>query len=244
MSSGRSSSLARLQRQLDYEFRNLELLQLALTHKSFSKQNNERLEFLGDAVLGFVIASQLFDQPRAFRENEMTLIRANLVRGTTLAEMARQLDLGPLLRVATGELKSGGRHRDSLLADAFEAVVGAIHEDGGIEPCIKVLQGLFGERVAEAEAHALKDPKTLLQEHLQAIGQPLPNYDVVEVSGADHNRLYTVRCDVPGLEINGQGQGSSRRSAEKAAAALVLQALDKPSHANEHAAVESGNAHD
>lgn len=213
-----------LQNKLQYQFKNPKLLELALTHKSFAKTNNERLEFLGDAILGYVVADILFAREESFGEDEMSLARAHLVRGTTLADLAKELGLGAYLYIGSGELKSGGRERGSILADAMEALVGAIHQDSGIEACRAVVTNLFSSRLAHLDPVQMKDAKTRLQEHLQGLQQPLPRYEVVDVLGADHAREYVVSCTV-GDGPKTQARGSSRRKAEKEAAILMLQKL-------------------
>lgn len=225
-SSAGPAALARLQDRLGYTFEQPALLQLALTHKSFAKQNNERLEFLGDAVLGYLIAEMLYRHNQQVREDGLSLMRASVVRGSVLAQVARGLDLGPSLRLGSGERKSGGRNRDSILADAMEAILGAMHEDGGIEPCRKVVTDLFAEMIAQLDPDQLKDGKTRLQEHLQALRIGLPDYVVEDVGGAEHKRHYTVSCSVPELELRSEAQGTSRRGAEQAAAATMLKLLD------------------
>ncbi len=227
MSSARSTSpdsdaVAKLQVTLGYEFADPELLRTALTHKSFSKQNNERLEFIGDAVLGYLIGIMLYRRDAKLAEDALSLMRAKLVRGSTLAEVARDIGLAECLRLGSGERKSGGRQRNSILADCFEAVIGAIHEDGGIEACRTLIERLFNPRVAQLDPNDLKDAKTRLQEVLQGQQLALPEYAVEAVSGADHQRLYTVVCRVPGLDIRCRASASSRRGAEQAAAELVL----------------------
>lgn len=210
---------------MGYVFNEPELLVLALTHKSFAKQNNERLEFLGDAVLGYLIGAALYGREAQHAEDALSLMRAKLVRGTTLAEIAKTLTLPPLLRLGSGERKSGGRQRDSILADAFEAIIGAVHEDGGIEACRRVVEKLFADRVAMLNPDNLKDAKTRLQELLQGSQLDLPTYRVEEVAGADHQRRYTVVCEVPALNESCQATASSRRGAEQAAAAEMLERL-------------------
>ena len=226
-SSSRSESLQALQTCLEYQFRDEALLQLALTHKSHSKHNNERLEFLGDAVLGYLIAELLYRTHGDHREDVLSLMRARVVRGSALAEVARQLDLAPHLLLGSGERKSGGRQRDSILADAFEAVIGAMHEDGGIEPCRQLVGRLFHDWITELDPEVLKDAKTKLQERLQARQLSLPVYAVEQVSGADHARSYTVSCRVAGLDLEVSACGSSRRKAEQKAAELALDLLDQ-----------------
>lgn len=217
-----SDALAKLQATLGYSFEQPELLLTALTHKSFSKQNNERLEFIGDAVLGYLIGIMLYRRDAKLAEDALSLMRAKLVRGSTLAEVGREIQLADCLRLGSGERKSGGRQRDSILADCLEAVIGAVHEDGGIEPCRRLVERLFAVRVAQLDLNDLKDAKTRLQEVLQAQRLSLPEYAVEEVSGADHQRRYTVVCDVRGLDVQCRATASSRRGAEQAAAELVL----------------------
>lgn len=217
--------LTRLQRDIGYEFTDVALLRRALTHKSHSKQNNERLEFIGDAVLGYLIAVALYRQNRHLREDSMSLMRANLVRGTSLADAARQLGMAELLLLGSGEKKSGGRSRSSILADAFEALIGAIHEDSGIAACAEVVDKLFKARIEQLDPEELKDAKTKLQEQLQASGLALPNYRIADVTGQDHKRTYTVQCEVQSLKLTSEASASSRRKAEKAAAAAMLEQL-------------------
>jgi len=223
------ASVARLQRKLGYQFQHPELLQLALTHKSFAKQNNERLEFLGDAVLGYLVGDMLYQANESHAEDVLSLMRASLVRGTSLADIAREIDLAACLRLGSGERKSGGRQRDSILADAFEAVIGAIHEDGGIVACRAVVHALIEGRLANLDPQNLKDAKTRLQELIQGLHLELPVYRVVDAKGADHQREFTVVCEVPARDLAMHANASSRRGAEQAAAALMLERLDAQS---------------
>jgi len=220
--SAADADLGRLQEVLGYRFSDPELLRMALTHKSFARRNNERLEFIGDAVLGYLVGVMLYRREDTLAEDALSLMRAKLVRGETLAEVANEVGLSAYLRLGSGERKSGGRQRRSILADSFEAVLGAVHEDGGIEQCRILVQRLFAQRLAELQAEDLKDPKTRLQEALQARALPLPQYEVETVSGADHQRQYTVVCEVPALMLRCRAQATSRRSAEQAAADLAL----------------------
>lgn len=216
------ADLAVLQRRIGYQFQSPELLECALTHKSFSRLNNERLEFIGDAVLGYLVGLMLFRSDDTLAEDALSLMRANLVRGTTLAELARDIGLAPHLRLGTGERKSGGRQRDSILADAFEALIGAIHEDGGIQACTDVVEALFRPRLIGLDPENLKDAKTKLQELLQGAQMGLPEYQIVDVSGEDHQRSYTVDCQVTELALTSTASESSRRGAEQSAAAQML----------------------
>ncbi len=220
------SAVRELMRGLGHEFEDRELLQQALTHRSLGGHNNERLEFLGDAILGFVIAEALFQYlPRA-REGELSRMRASLVKRETLAEVARGLKLGDHLQLGSGELKSGGYRRDSTLADALEALFGAIYLDSDFATCRACILQLFTLRLeALPSAAALKDPKTRLQEHLQSRHIPLPEYEVLETHGNEHDRRFLVLCRVDELDILHEGSGNSRRRAEQAAAAGVLEKL-------------------
>lgn len=215
-------SFSALERRLDYRFEKLALLKLALTHKSHSRDNNERLEFLGDAILGYVVGGMLFRQHPDWREDALSLARAHLVRGVTLAEVAQELKLGECIRLGTGERKSGGSDRSSILANAVEAIIGAVHEDGGVNAAVTLIEKLFGQRALVVNTEVLKDPKTQLQEMLQSEQRPLPEYEVVEVSGEAHARRYTVRCTLTDVSLNGEATASSRREAEKAAAQTVM----------------------
>jgi ribonuclease-3 len=221
-STGSSDHLAALQRSIGYQFIDLGLLQQAVTHKSHSKTNNERLEFVGDAVLGYLVGSMLYRNYPHVQEDALSLMRAQLVRGKTLAQVAMRLNLPEYLQLGSGESRSGGRQRASILADALEAVIGAVHEDGGIEQAQQLVQKLFADLTQGLDAESLKDPKTRLQELLQGNGLDLPTYTVEQVSGADHQRQYTVKCEVPSLAVQAVAADSSRRAAEKAAAHEVL----------------------
>jgi ribonuclease-3 len=223
------SSGAWSRKHLGYEFGDEKLLELALTHKSLSSANNERLEFLGDSVLGFVIAEALFRQEAEVDEGGLTRLRASLVRRETLAEVARAIELGKVMRLGSGETHSGNQQRQSILADGLEAVLGAILMDGGYDAASAVILRLFEDRLASLpDLDALKDPKTMLQEALQAIGLPIPEYKVVHEEGPPHSRNFEVSCSIEERSICTKGLGSSRRSAEQEAAgkALLLLAND------------------
>jgi len=217
----------RLQRQLGYEFRDVGLLTRALTHRSAGSANNERLEFLGDAILGFEAADYLYQHVGDASEGQLSRMRAHLVKRETLAEIARSLELGNILHLGQGELRSGGQNRDSILADSVEAIIAAVYLDGGIDPARELVRRLLGERLANpAKALQHKDSKTRLQEHLQGNGQALPVYQVLEVSGDQHRQKFVVECRVEGLDMAASGQGSSRRKAEQQAAAAFLRLLE------------------
>ena len=200
------------------------LLAQALTHRSHGSVNNERLEYLGDAVLSFLVAEMLFLRFPDASEGELSRFRASLVSGEALAATAASLGLGEQLRLGEGEMKSGGQRRATILADALEALVGAIYLDQGLDVARRVAARLF-EAALEAlpAAAALKDPKTRLQEWLQGRGHPLPAYTVLEVSGEPHEQSFRVRCDVPGLGLAAVADGSSRRRAEQEAAQRILE---------------------
>lgn len=219
---------ARLQRALGYEFADPALLELALTHRSAGNRNNERLEFLGDSIVNHIIAEALFQKFPAAHEGDMSRMRASLVKGDTLAELARELELGEHLILGSGERKSGGRRRGSILADAFEAVVGAILLDSGVDTCRQRVLTWFDERLAGLdlkEGGADKDPKTRLQEYLQGRRKPLPQYELLGVLGDDHNQQFQVACRVSKPVLVVEGTGSSRRKAEQAAAKTALERL-------------------
>lgn len=208
-----------------YRFDEPAWLDQALTHRSASATNNERLEFLGDSILNFVIAEEVFRRRPDEPEGDLSRLRANLVNKQSLAAIAWAIDLGDCIRLGSGELKSGGHRRDSILADALEAVFGAIYLDGGFEAVRRVIVDLYRDRLTDLpSAHELKDPKTRLQEHLQGQGYPLPEYTLVETSGADHAQQFTTECTVEG-QVAVRGEGSSKRRAEQEAAQEMLRRL-------------------
>ncbi len=208
-----------------YSFRDPELLRLALTHRSAGRPNNERLEFLGDALVNFVVAELLHETRSKADEGELTRLRAQLVSGPALAERARAMELGDDLLLGPGELKSGGFRRDSILADAFEALVAAVYLDGGFDACRDWLRTLFHDAVVSIDS-AVKDAKTRLQEWLQAQGYPLPQYELLTTRGEEHARIFEVACVLSEPEpTRFEGSGSSRRAAEQMAAESALDAL-------------------
>jgi ribonuclease-3 len=212
--------------RLGHAFDDCALLEQALTHRSAGAPHNERLEFLGDALLGLVIADELQRRRPHADEGELTRLRASLVRRETLAELARELALGDCLRLGGGELKSGGYRRDSVLANGFEAVIGAVYLDAGFQAARALVGRLYAERFARLPAKGPpKDPKTRLQEFLQARGLPRPDYEVVATEGEAHDRRFSVACHVDGFAEPLVGHGSSRRKAEQAAADRVLARL-------------------
>lgn len=214
-----------LERVLGHAFQRPELLQTALTHRSFDKHNNERLEFLGDAILNYLIAEDLFGRFPTASEGELSRLRASVVKGATLAELAGGLQLGPHLRLGPGELKSGGFRRESILADALEAIIGALYLDVGMDACRERVLCWFGPRLSGLSLRGtLKDPKTRLQEQLQARGLALPTYEVLRVEGEHHAQTFVVDCHVEALGLHTQGTGSNRRRAEQEAARAALKA--------------------
>lgn len=218
----------RLERSLGHVFSQPEFLRQALTHRSHSAPHNERLEFLGDSVLNCTIASLLFEHFPALREGELSRLRASLVRQETLADIAARLGLGDQLRLGEGELKSGGFRRPSILADALEAVFGAIYLDAGFDAARAAIAALYRERLAAIDpSRACKDAKTALQEFLQARRMPVPDYRLVDTRGEAHTQEFEVLCSVPGLSAEGTGLGTSRRGAEQEAARVVLDRLEE-----------------
>lgn len=221
-----SDPLAVLQRTLGYRFRDPALLVRALSHSSSGALHNERLEFLGDAVLEAVISADLFLQHPEADEGVLSRWRAALVNGEQLAELARGLRLGEHLRLGPGEIKTGGRQRDSLLADAFEALIGAVFVDGGYQKAARVIRTVFGERLGSPDASMMMaDHKSRLQEELQARGFPLPLYKMNSVTGPEHAQVFRVLCELAVPGICTEGEGGTRRAAEQAAAARALDLL-------------------
>ena len=221
------ASLDSLQSALDYQFQDLGLLQQALTHRSHGLPHNERLEFLGDSVLNFIVSTLLFDQHAEMDEGDLSRVRSNLVKQSALADIAQTLSLSTHLRLGEGELKSGGFRRPSILADALEAIFGAIYLDGGYPAISRVIERLYRPILAHIDLRTFgKDPKTLLQELVQGRGQPLPRYEVLATHGAAHNQLFDVVCEIATLGIREQASGSSRRAAEQAAASQAITALE------------------
>ena len=211
-----------------YQFTDTELLQLALTHRSAARLHNERLEFLGDAVLGMVTADWLYENFAKEPEGKLTRMRSSLVKGDTLASIAQESNLGELIALGPGEMKSGGQRRASILADVVEAILGAIYLEAGLEETRRVILKLLKSRLAALDPNAhIKDFKTRLQEYLQSRKLPLPNYDVVSIKGKDHAQTFTVSCQIEALSINIQASGPSRRRAEQQAAELAIAAIEE-----------------
>jgi ribonuclease-3 len=218
--------LAQLQDKLQHRFRDPRLLERALTHRSFSSDHNERLEFLGDSVLNLAVASLLYDRLGALPEGDLSRVRANLVKQDTLHRLALELKLSDVIRLGEGEARSGGQRRPSILADALEAVIGAVHLDAGYTAAEALVHRLFHDvEINPGMAQAAKDPKTELQEWLQGRKMKLPVYRVAGTLGAAHKQTFDVECEIPELGVVERGIGASRRAGEQAAAAAALLTL-------------------
>ena len=226
MSATPDTQAQMLAARLGYEPRDRALFVIALTHRSAEGPNNERLEFLGDSVLNLLLSERLYREFPGASEGDLSRLRARLVSEEPLAEIAQSMQLGELLVLGSGELKTGGHRRPSILADAFEAVCGALYLDGGLETVRTRIEPLFESRIAALpEPSTLKDAKTRLQEHLQANGHLLPVYSVKSTAGEPHAQTFVVACAVPHAGIETEGEGGSRRRAEQVAAQAALQAL-------------------
>jgi len=224
----RLEGLAELERRLGHRFAAPELARQALTHRSHGTPHNERLEFLGDGLLNCTVAALLYERFPALPEGDLSRLRAALVNQSSLSELAREVGLGERLRLGEGELKSGGFRRPSILADALEALLGAVYLDAGFDAVRASVQRLFADRLERAEKSPVdKDPKTELQEHLQGRGLQLPRYAVMKTEGEAHDQTFTVECRVDDLALAASGSGPSRRAAEQAAAAGVLAKLER-----------------
>ena len=224
--------LAALQQRLQHTFRDPGLLVQALTHRSFSSEHNERLEFLGDSVLNLAVAGLLYERLADQAEGDLSRVRANLVKQETLHQLALGLGLSEVIRLGEGEARSGGSKRPSILADALEAVIGAVYLDEGFVPAQTLVRRLFQEvEITPQMQAAAKDPKTELQEWLQGRRMKLPVYRVAGTLGAAHKQTFEVECEIPDLGQTERGIGASRRAAEQAAAAAILMALKAQGHA-------------
>ena len=220
------ADLVQLQTTLAYQFKNAQLLKQALTHRSFGADNNERLEFLGDALLDLIVGESLFNQHPGADEGNLSRLRSSIVNKSALAGIGREWNLGEHVLLGAGELKSGGRSRDSILADTVEAVVAAVYLDGGLAACRKLVDAWTLEFVRNPEARQTKDAKTRLQEKMQASGHGLPDYQVLAIEGEAHAQSFLVECRVEGLERVHRGRGRSKRAAEQQAALETLKSLD------------------
>lgn len=224
----RIAKLQQLANKLGYQYQDIGFLQHALTHRSMGARNNERLEFLGDSLVNFVIADVLFHQFAKLPEGDMSRVRAHLVKGDTLAVIGREYNLSDYLVLGPGELKSGGYRRDSIIADAVEAIIASVYEDGGLEACRAMVMRFYDKRLQELDPKKVgKDPKTRLQEFLQSRNEALPEYSIISVNGAAHAQEFTVSCFVAKLNSKFEAVASSRRKAEQKAAEIALAALDQ-----------------
>jgi len=222
------SNITQLQRRLGYVFDDPTLLSLALSHRSFASANNERMEFLGDAILGLVVTDYLYQQFPDAREGELSRMRSHIVRGESLAEVAKQLELGADILLGPGEMKSGGHRRDSILGDTVEALLGAVYLDKGIDAARDRIYDWFKSLFDSAlEIKPLKDSKTTLQEWLQQRGKSLPDYKLVDTGGEAHSRLFTVSCKIDAVGQEMTAIATSRRRAEQMVAEQLLTELEK-----------------
>ncbi|MAI56073.1 MAG: ribonuclease III [Gammaproteobacteria bacterium] len=224
---GFENATAELEDAIGYQFKSMRLLVLAMTHRSFSKDNNERLEFLGDAILGAVVSSILFESNPNYQEDQLSLMRAELVKGRSLATLGRSVGIPEMLRLSTGEAKQGGADRESIIADAFEALIGAVYLDAGIEVVEEIVRRLFADRLEKAEFANLKDSKTELQEQVQSEGENLPRYSVVRAIGPDHNKTYEIKCELSWLKLETVAVSGSKKEGEKLAAQKMLGLLQE-----------------
>ena len=224
---GFENATAELEDAIGYQFKSMRLLVLAMTHRSFSKDNNERLEFLGDAILGAVVSSILFESNPNYQEDQLSLMRAELVKGRSLATLGRSIGIPEMLTLSTGEAKQGGADRESIIADAFEALIGAVYLDVGLDVVEKIVRRLFADRLEKAEFANLKDSKTELQEQVQSEGENLPRYSVVRAIGPDHNKTYEIKCELSWLKLETVAVSGSKKEGEKLAAQKMLGLLQE-----------------
>ena len=224
--SADSSAFIILKTQIGYQFKNAALLTQALTHRSFAANNNERLEFLGDSVLNFIVAHQLYNRFDKLPEGDLSRLRAALVKESTLSEIAIDLNIGESLKLGEGELKSAGFKRPSILADTLEAIVGAVFLDGGFGAAETLVLRLYAQRLDNIDPKIIdKDAKSQLQEYLQGKKIELPDYGVVAILGEAHAQTFKIECVIQKLHISAMGEGTSRRIAEQQAAQLALETI-------------------
>ncbi len=223
------SEIKKLMKKIDYQFHNIDLLELALTHRSYGgNENNERLEFLGDSIVNFVIASDLYERFPEAKEGQLSRVRSHLVKGDTLAELAKEFGFGRAIKLGSGELKSGGAERISILADVVEAIIGAVYLDIGMEVCYQKIIAWYQERLNNLSLDMVfKDPKSLLQELVQGRQLPLPEYKLIEVKGGEHEQRFVIACSIKLLKYDVVGEGTSRRRAEQDSAQHVLEELER-----------------
>ena len=223
-----ANNIGQLQKRLGYQFIDPDLLILALSHRSVAAENNERLEFLGDSILGLVVTDFLYREFPQAREGDLSRMRSHIVRGESLAEVAKQLALGPDILLGSGEMKSGGHRRDSILGDTVEALIGAVYLDRGIEAAREIVTAWFKSFFDSAlQAQPVKDAKTALQEWLQHGNKPLPDYQLVSTGGEAHSRLFTVSCKIAAVDTAMTATASSRRRAEQMVAEQLLEEVEK-----------------
>ncbi len=224
----KAAKLNRLIKILGYDYKNVALLKHALTHRSMGAHNNERLEFLGDSLVNFLIADVLYHQFSGISEGDLSRIRAHLVKGETLAVIGKELNLPDFLMLGPGELKSGGFRRESIIADAVEAIIASVYEDGGMEACRTLVNHLFSSRLKSLDPSKVgKDPKTRLQEYLQSRQAPLPAYTVISVNGPAHAQEFMVSCFVESINQKFEAVATNRRKAEQLSAEQALSVLEK-----------------
>lgn len=222
------SDVRLLQERLQYQFSDQELLSLALSHRSCGSKNNERLEFLGDSILGLTVTEFLYEKFPEAREGDLSRMRSQIVRAETLAQIAKELDLGPELLLGPGEMKSGGNRRDSILGDTVEALIGAVYLDRGMQAARDSILVWFKPLLdAASDTQPIKDAKTALQEWLQQRGKPVPTYELANTGGEAHSRLFTVNCRIDAVKETVSATASSRRKAEQMVAEQLLTALEQ-----------------
>ncbi|MDG1165158.1 MAG: ribonuclease III [Porticoccaceae bacterium] len=223
-----ASNVRLLQERLQYQFSDKELLSLALSHRSCGSRNNERLEFLGDSILGVTVTDFLYHQFPQAREGDLSRMRSHIVRAESLAQVAKNLELGPELSLGPGEMKSGGQRRDSILGDTVEALIGAVYLDSGIDKARRCIGIWFAELLdAASDVQPIKDAKTTLQEWLQQRSKPVPEYELVNTGGEAHSRLFTVSCKIDAVDKTVSATASSRRKAEQLVAEQLLAELEQ-----------------
>lgn len=223
-----TKDLKMLEKSIKYKFKDIALLELAMTHRSHSGKNNERLEFLGDSILNFIVADLLFKKFNDLDEGDLSRLRSQLVKEEPLSKLGNGLKIGDFLNLGVGELKSSGWRRPSILADAFEALIGAIFIDGGMKSAYKFIEDSYADLIEKINPKEIyKDPKTILQEFLQAQKVPLPSYEVINVEGEAHNQLFTVTCVVSKFDVKVEGGGRSRKIAEQEAAKEAMATIEK-----------------
>lgn len=227
------SKLKKLYENLGYCFKNESFVEQALSHRSTGKPSNERLEFLGDSILNFVMAAELFCRYPDLAEGTLSRLRSNLVNGELLAELAREMQLGTWIHMGVGEARSGGSERPSILANTMEAIIGAMYLDADLEVCREHILHWYGKRLNELATISYKDSKTQLQEFVQSRHSPLPVYKVVRVDGAAHSQLFHIECRVGGIDYVAMGSGSTKRKAEQNAAKLFMNYFTTVSKSNE-----------